>query len=121
MILWEELKCQKGCLVNLASRVGLDVRRGRDVPGGTRGAASTQGSLSGCSAPAPGRCTCPKSALAPGVPERGNTELACPPPDLSPVHLFPAEQGQGWPGPGCPGGIETTIPKTSLLRQLRTQ
>ena len=43
---------------------------GRGAPGGTRGAAGTQGSLSRCSAPAPGRCTCPKHALAPKVPEK---------------------------------------------------
>lgn len=44
--------------------------KGEGVPGETRGAAGTRASLLGCRGPAPGRCMCPKLALAPKVPEK---------------------------------------------------
>lgn len=90
---------------------------GTSVPGGTRGAAGTPGPLSGCPAPAPGRCTCPKPALAPGAPERGDTGLACPPARSSLLPMFPDGEEDCKPGawgPAAAPGLQ--VPKAFWLQ-----
>lgn len=75
------------------------------VPGETRGAAGIPGSLSRCPAPAPGRCTRPKPALAPRVTGEGGTGSEGPPATWFPLPVFPDEEEEGNPGPWGPEGM----------------
>lgn len=94
MILQEGLKGFPGELGVEDGGWGL----GRDVPGGTRGAAGTQGSPSMCPAPAPGCCMCPKPALDPQVPERGRHRVSMHMYQIFPHSIFPALEEEGSPG-----------------------